>query len=280
MSTRYGWAAAALMGAIFALSAPAGAGMPYTKEMTCPVGGEKFSFTTTASYTIFGSRPDGKPFGSWTFPLAMPECPGNGLVVFDEFTDADKITLASVLKNEDYQAARKADTSYYRAMWLARAIGRDVRTQTYLLRQAIWQTDDDLALRKRYFAEYLALAPTMAGDKFSSEDLWLNMSFANAERELGRFDAAWERLAGISLDGLRIEKDSDETAEEMTVRYRNYAAKMSAAIARRDDSIDPIDMMDDNRAAFACRDKAPLSDLETAWCARPEIQTIRARWKD
>lgn len=270
----------ALIGAAFGLAAPAGAGMPYTKEMICPVGGEKFNFTTTASYTIFGSRPDGKPFGSWMFPLEMPECPSNGLVIFDEFTDADKTALASALDDEAYKTVRKADTSYYRAMWLARAIGRDVRMQTYLLRQAIWQTDENSALRRRYFGEYLALAPSMPRDGFSSEDLWLNLSFANAERELGQFEAARNRLATVDLSGLRLDKDSDESVAEMTSRYRTYAAKMLTAIARRDADLDPIDMMDDNQAAQACREKTPLNTWETAWCARPEIAAIHAKWKD
>ena len=248
--------------------------------MICPVGGEKFDFTTTASYTIFGSRPDGKPFGSWMFPLEMPECPSNGLVIFDEFTEADKLALASALNDEAYTAVRKTDTSYYRAMWLARAIGRDIRAQTYLLRQAIWQTDDNSALRQRYFGEYLALAPVMPRDSFSSEDLWLNLSFANAERELGQFDAARTRLAAVDLGGLRLGKDSDETVAEMTSRYQAYAAKMLTAIARGDDDAEPIDMMDDNQATYACRDRKALKDWEIAWCDRPEIAAIRATWTD
>jgi hypothetical protein len=53
---------------IFSAAPAAHAGMPYTRSMTCAVGDEKFNFTTTGSYTVFGRRPDGKPYGSWHFP--------------------------------------------------------------------------------------------------------------------------------------------------------------------------------------------------------------------
>lgn len=56
-----------------AAALPAAAGIPVRQRMTCPIGGEAFTYNTTASYTTFGSRPDGKPYGSWIFPLALPE---------------------------------------------------------------------------------------------------------------------------------------------------------------------------------------------------------------
>ena len=39
--------------------------------------------STTGCLQHLGQRPDGKPSGSWEFPLDLPRCPGNGLVIFD-----------------------------------------------------------------------------------------------------------------------------------------------------------------------------------------------------
>ena len=47
---------------LLATGTAAVAGFPVTEERTCPIGGERFSFTTTASYSTWGARPDGKPF--------------------------------------------------------------------------------------------------------------------------------------------------------------------------------------------------------------------------
>ena len=85
---------------------PVGAGMPVTRDMTCPIGGGAFKFTTTPSYTSFGTRPDGKPFGSWTFPLALPECPDNGLVLYKEYTPEEVARIEPLVASEAYQALR------------------------------------------------------------------------------------------------------------------------------------------------------------------------------
>ena len=37
---------------------------PVTQTLTCPVGGERFPFTTLSAYATWGQRPDGKPVQS------------------------------------------------------------------------------------------------------------------------------------------------------------------------------------------------------------------------
>lgn len=69
-----------------ALPTPTFAGFPVSQRMTCAIGGERFTFTTTPSYSIWGGRPDGRPFGSWHFPLDLPECPSNRLILYKDFT--------------------------------------------------------------------------------------------------------------------------------------------------------------------------------------------------
>ncbi len=236
-----------LMSLPFALS-PASAGMPYVTKMACAIGEEKFDYTTTGSYTTFGSRPDGKPFGSWHFPLDLPECPKNGLIMFDEFSDEDKTKLKSLIVDERYTAMRKTETTYYRAMWLARELGRDKTVQLGLLRQAIWQTDDSPALRKRYFEEYLEVAPSLPEGSFSVEQLWTELSRANAERELGRFEAAKQKLDAIDLTRLVASKDDQEPLEAMKAYAESYRTKLRAVIIDGDSGLDPASMRSDRAA--------------------------------
>src|SRR5215213_996323 len=103
--------------------ASASAGSPVTDRMTCPIGGGSFDFTTTASYSTSGERPDGKPYGSSNFPLAIPECPDNGLVLYKDYTPEEVAKLEPLVASEAYQALRKDDTPYYRAYWLMKQMG-------------------------------------------------------------------------------------------------------------------------------------------------------------
>jgi hypothetical protein len=71
--------------------------------MTCPIGGKAFTFNTTSSHSSWGARPDGKPYGSWAFPLALPECPDNGLVLFKDYTPEEVAKLEPIVASEAYQ---------------------------------------------------------------------------------------------------------------------------------------------------------------------------------
>ncbi len=211
--------------------APAQAGMAMEVDAVCAVGGEKFTYTTTPSYTIFGKRPDGKPYGSWTFPLELPICPGNGIVMYDDFSDAEKAALPDILASEAFAAVRQTDTDYYRAMWLSRALGRDVAEQRNLLYVAIWETDGREDLRCRYFGEYLAMAKPFPMDSFMESDVWEELSYANAERELGRFDDAIARLDRIAIANA---KDEDGNPLAETADLVEGISMLRKAAERRD----------------------------------------------
>src|SRR5688572_24390460 len=83
---------------------PASAGFPVPQTVKCPIGGKSFNHTTTGSYSIWGYRPDGKPYGSWEFPMELPQCPGNGLVVFDEFSGDEADRLKTLVESPEYKA--------------------------------------------------------------------------------------------------------------------------------------------------------------------------------
>ncbi|HYI49844.1 MAG TPA: hypothetical protein VEX35_15405 [Allosphingosinicella sp.] len=225
------------------LAAPAGpavAGFPVTRQMTCPIGGERFDFTTTASYTTFGARPDGKPFGSWTFPLELPECPGNGLIVYqDTFEPAELTRLGALIETPAYRALRGGDTSYYRLSWLLREMGAPWEQVTWALIQATWQPADDSPLRARYLGELAAAAAAKADAPTDLPGYGLRAYGINALRELGRFEEAGALLSRTPLAPLRPGGGLPGAEERERSGWLEHFTKLEALLARRDRSADP-----------------------------------------
>jgi hypothetical protein len=256
---------------------PASAGIPVTETMTCPIGGGSFPFTTTASYSTYGERPDGKPYGSWTFPLALPECPDNGLVLYKQYTPEEVARLEPLVASEAYQALRKEDTPYYRAYWLMKAMGLGPERYLWALLQASWEAQDKPELRKRYLTE---LAEASAAVPSRPEDLnWIGMEgrAINALRELGRFDEALARLAKVPLAGLGA---AGETPEAKSRRgWHSFFTAIKPVIERKDSSIEPLDMLPRSVAFGRCVDQADtLGEVDKAFCTKESasVEELRA----
>lgn len=272
--------AASIAAAAFgAGSAPAG--RPVTETMTCPIGDASFPFTTSNSYSTYGERPDGKPYGSWKFPLALPECPDNGLVLYKQYTAEEIAKLEPLVASEAYQALRKEDTPYYRAYWLMKSMGLGPERYLWALLQASWEAQDKPELRKRYLAE---LAEASAAVPPRPADLgWIGMEgrAINALRELGRFDEARARLAKVPLAGLAA---SGETAEAKSRRgWHSFFNAIGPVIERQDSSIEPLDMLPRSVAFGRCLDQGDkLGEADKAFCAKEaagveELRAARAK---
>src|SRR5687767_13322270 len=228
---------------------PATAGTPVTRDMTCPIGGASFQFTTTGSYTSFGTRPDGKPYGSWTFPLALPECPDNGLVLYKEYTPEEVAKLEPLVASEAYQALRRTDTQYYRAYWLMKQMGLAPEDYLWVLLQASWEADGRPELRARYLTELVegsAEAPPRLDDLN-----WVGMEAraVNALRELGRFDDALARLDMISLAPLDVTVPpgaaGDAAVQQAKQRraWFTFLKDLRRVIERKDATAEPFDLI-------------------------------------
>lgn len=253
--------------ALLMIPAAAGAGTPVTQKMTCPIGGGSFDFKTAASYTSWGERPDGKPYGSWTFPLAVPECPDNGLVLYKEYTAEEIAKLEPLVASDAYQALRNADTPYYRAYWLMKAMGLGPEKYLWALLQASWEAEPAPETRRRYLAELAeasAKVPARPGDLN-----WIGMEAraANALRELGRFDEALARLDSIPVAGLEVAMPSRAKATPAAiaeVRTRRgwlaFLRNLKAAIARHDAAVEPLDLIPKTVAFGRCLDAAEKLD--------------------
>jgi len=280
--------AAGLAALALVCAAPAQAGIAYAREETCPVGGETFSFTTTASYTIFGQRPDGKPFGSWSFPLALPECPSNALVVYREFKPEEIPALTALVASPEY-AALRSETPYFRASWLAaRMEPGDPQRALFLLLQASWEVDEAPATKTRYQRTFAEAAAAIAPDADDLDSLFLRFRLANAWRELGEFAAARAALESLPLAALDVAVPTDKKVpyeqrrEAESRRFlHDQTPRMRKAIDAGDASPTPLDLMDADFAGTACADlieadaAAPLPERCNETKVRERTEEVR-----
>lgn len=270
--------------AAFALAPAAALAQPPAAEtMTCPIGGGSFPFTPTGSVTATGERPDGKPFGSTTFPVAVPECPDNGLVLYKDYTAEEVAKLEPIVASEAYQALRKADTRYYRAYWLMKAMGLPPERYLWALLQASWEAEAKPELRKRYLtelAEASAAVPARPGDLN-----WIGMEgrAINALRELGRFDEALARLDKVPLAGLNVPVPAaagGDAAAQTKIRRGWFAffTALRPAIERKDSSIEPLDLLPRSVAVERCVEAAgKLDEAGRAVCEKESAAVAKVK---
>ena len=282
----YFWLAAFCLPAV-----PASAGMPMPQAVKCPIGGKSFTHTTTGSYSIWGYRPDGKPYGSWEFPLEIPKCPGNGLVVFDEFGKDEVKRLEALVASAEYRSMLGTDTNYFLAAWLMKGLGRDPINIAWMNVQASWQADGRPELKKRYQALYVdqIRALPRSGDGIG----WLVMQAraVNGLRELERFDEAKALLASLDLTPLDVAVPEEKTGAatpsglgrtilnhdeiQEAKRKRGFLAlfkELGAVVEARDSSSEPLRMIPGREAAERCRSGDGLSQADKAYCASDDMR--------
>lgn len=276
------FAAAVAAFACTAAAAPVAAPVA-TRTMTCPIGGGSFQFQPVAPPVVAGERPDGRPVGGTRFPLALPECPDNGLVLYKEYDSGEVAKLEPLVASEAYLALRKDGTQYYRAYWLMREMGLPPERYLWALLQASWEAEGRPELRKRYLEELVeatAKMPSRPGDL-----TWIGMEgrAINALRELGRFEEALARLDKVPLAGLEAPAPAGAAATPQALTqarsrrgWRTFFTAIRPAIERRDSSIEPLDLLPRSVAAGRCLDDSgKLDDTGRAYCAK-EAETVAA----
>ncbi|HZF96220.1 MAG TPA: hypothetical protein VEZ20_15260 [Allosphingosinicella sp.] len=267
--------ALALAAAAAAFPGSADAGFPITTRMTCPIGGAPFDFTTTTALTTFGERPDGKPFASWGMPVQLPECPDNGLVLYNEAFDAAEVErLRALVASPDYQALRAGHGQYYRAAWLMRRMGAGEEAVLAMLVEATWEADDNPALRRRYLEELASGASALPAPA-TLHALVIRARGINALRELGRFDEARALFAATPLERFRaplspaVRGDlEDGEAKEQRRALMRYFSNIRRVVARRDASLLPPDMIGRRGRRWLCGNPDDHIPAEAAFCAR------------
>lgn len=250
------------------LAGRAVAGTPVTEKQTCAVGGERFTHQTTASYTTFGQRPDGKPYGSWVFPVTPPQCPGNGLVMYRAFSKVEIGRLPALLADPVYAELRQTQTPYYRAAWLEHQLQPRSPATAWLLLNASWEAEDGSLRKARDQDEFIDSVAVLAPGAEPRERFALSVRAANAMRELGRFDAATAAMKALPREGLDI--DPDRAA------WADFLARLDVAIARGDRSPEPLDLIPARIAAGYCLGDERAPPRGDPYCRDPAmIEPIR-----
>lgn len=272
----------------------ASAGFPVPQTMKCPIGGKSFTHITTGSYSIWGYRPDGKPYGSWDFPLKLPKCPGNGLVLFDEFGREELKRLEALVGSQEYRAIRDKETRYYLAAWLMERLGRPPVEVAWMVVQASWEADGSPEVKRRYQAEYIDRIRKLEKTGDGTDWLLMHNRAVNGLRELERFDEARALLASLDLKPLDVpipeEKKGAATPSGLGYQVLNHEeireAKRKRAFldqfktlgelieARNSDS-EPLRLIPPREAAGRCQmmgDEAKGDDK--AYCESEEIRKL------
>lgn len=251
----------------------AAAATPYEVTLTCPVGGQSFAFTRTGSYSNWGSRPDGKPYGSWIAPLPIPVCPDNGLVMYKDFSPDEIKRLEPLVMSPAYGALRN-EAPYYRAVWLMRALhDGDAMDQLWMIAQAAWESDDAPERKQRYqreFAEGVAALPKQPED-FG----WISMQgrAVNAWRELGAFARARAVLDELPLDSLDVPAKPDDKEAAQKRALLSYIKQLGTLIDGRDGASEPLRMIPAQVAAQKCMEMEKAESGRTdAYCNEAPIR--------
>ena len=281
-----------LIGCVALAPWPTAAGTPYEVKVKCPIGGKTFTHISTGSYSTWGARPDGKPYGSWEFPMPLPVCPDNGLVVYREFAPADVAKLEPLVASAEYQALRESHTPYYRAHWLMKRTGEDAGDVAWTLLQASWQADGKRELKGRYQREFVEAVGAMGPGAKDLASLSLRARSINALRELGQFDLALARLDALDASWLDAPPGStvgevDEEDAENRQGWKNYLAELRMLVTRRDAAAEPLDVIPEQVAISYCAEGSQLlNEFGRRWCNTEErkakvaeLQKERAKWE-
>lgn len=219
--------AAVAVGILAAAATPAAAGTPVRVETVCPVDGKKFTWTTTASYSTWGMELDGKPIGSWQFPMTIPQCPDSKFPVYqEEWTDEQKAAIRALVATPEYAAVRD-EASYYLLRFVAERLtppdGPEPVNAGWLLLQATWQVRDEPERYARYAGELVtAVDAELPALKAEDPDSWwfFQVATANVQRQAGDFAAASARL-----DSLAGETPVEQVAERIALTRQLIAAQ-------------------------------------------------------
>jgi hypothetical protein len=273
-----------LLSGAAAASAAEPRAVPAAQTMTCPIGGATFEYRPAPPAAGLGERPDGKPYGTGAWPMPLPECPGNGLVLYKDYSPQEVAKLEPLVAADAYQALRKEDSQYYRAYWLMKQMGLGPEDYLWVLLQASWQAEDRPDLRKRYLAELAAESakvPVRPGDLN-----WIGMEgrAVNALRELGRFEEAQARLDKVPVKALDVAApvagDQSAAAKQARVRraWLHYFEQMRIVLARKDPSLEPFELLPRSIALGRCLgDSSGLVEAQAAFCAGEQAAVDQLR---
>ena len=219
----------ALAALCFGAASLASAHTTRRSDFVCPINGERFTQQIDTSGTSFGAGLDFKPYGPIASPFHLPECPGNGFVLYRHDFSAEEIeSLRTFVLADDFP--RKAPQRY-RVFAMQKHLGAPLANQFWSLVQTTWRSYGE---NGQYAREAVALASIIIAQEKPETKLWLNTVLLKGEleRRLGQFEASAATFAMIAIDG-----EGDNKLAAGTVNIVNCQREL---IARRSSSPSPI----------------------------------------
>lgn len=248
-------------------------------QRVCPIGGEKFTALESTHYSTYGQRPDGRPYSYWFMPLPIPTCPGNGLVLFDDFDAATIAKLEPLIASPEYRRMAAEDSTYYRAQWLATRIGWPEQKALGMFIPAIWQVKPEIGLTgqampspekaRAYQQEFVSRVRALPEAPADINYVGLFARGANAARELGDFDRALAMLAKVTAWAKPGAEDG----------WHDFAVRLRKVAQRRDSSSEPLDAISEREAVRICAKVAPKTPFDRQFCETPAIKAKVAEWR-
>lgn len=177
------------------------AGRPYETEQTCPLGDETFKITSTYSCSSLGHMMNLRAITSCDFITRLPQCPGNKLFIYKEFSAAELTQLPDILSSDLFTEASDK-SKYYQAYLIEQSLEEpDPITSFFILQQGMWYESSDLTHDDPEFVAAFekALDTATSDEKFEERNFYIA---ANAMRliSLGKQDSAKTIIKALKKD--------------------------------------------------------------------------------
>lgn len=146
------------------------AGTPITTQLTCSIGGEKFEITETASCSMNGERRMSfAPTSSCDFITRLPQCPGNFLPMYRDFSEEELTLLRDYMQSESYES--NVDGSrYYLAYIIEKYLADNPSQAFWILLSGLWY-DSAIAFENQRFMEAFFFEAIGELGRVTAEDL-------------------------------------------------------------------------------------------------------------
>ena len=166
------------------------------KEFKCPIGNESFESLSLGTHSKFGVYLDWKPVSYMDFPVPLPVCPSNGLVMTKEnYTATELKTLSAIIMANDYKEIfENQNSSYYLYAKINEKLQDEAVDQWWLLLNSTWEAYGCKNKSKytKYALETIQEAEKSLDSLNSTDDnYWLlHIIISNLNRRIGDFETA------------------------------------------------------------------------------------------
>lgn len=172
-------------------------------DYVCPIDGETFKAPTSMSYTVFGQRLDGRPYGALPVPPLRPFCPASGFMMYKErFSETEIVALRALVASPEWQRWRASETPYFLGALAAEHLGEPPLLLACLFQEAAWGAEGDAARHPRYLRAAIERLERFH-DSLAAEDeirLIVRLRVAEMQRQAGNFAAATGLLDSLPMD--------------------------------------------------------------------------------